>query len=80
MFDVQVKNHTLKGAKLDGSGHFLDRYDMDWSDIVLSAGVREKFEREILDMFACSTYTCPWRSSKGGFALLGPPGTGKTNW
>lgn len=80
-FDAQVKKHNfLKGAKIDGNGHFLSiDPNMDWSDIILPAELREKFEREILDMFRMQhIYAANGVPPKAGFALLGPPGTGKT--
>lgn len=79
-FDTQIiRFNFLKKAKIDGEGNFLQIGKTTWDDIVLSAGIREKIDVNIINMFEMEpVYTANGIPAKRGFVVLGEPGTGKT--
>jgi cell division protease FtsH len=73
------RENYLKGAKIDGQGKFLRLEKLDWDDIVLPRGVREKIETNVINLFRMEhVYLINGIPPKRGYALVGPPGTGKT--
>lgn len=79
-FDKQIEKYNyLRGQKIDGKGQFLDVEEMSWDDIVLPPGIKQRIERDVMALFQKEKiYLANGLAFKRGFALIGPPGTGKT--
>lgn len=76
---IIVENNFLKGKTMSPNMNFVKPGEKNWPDVVLKDKIKKDLQENIFDAFKKNNiFKANGIKSKTGFALVGPPGTGKT--